>query len=170
MSDSDITAPNANPFSLATPRRPGIDDYNGAILENVPGSEPGLDMPEAAALNTSSYTHVAVGAMIALAKLTIDGATPAIVKIMCPNEDADASNFHVARHVAGDDHGDWDITWDANILPTSGCDPDLTINSNIGSIAIERFGALVTGARAVRVRTRDGSGVGTDCRFTLTLY
>lgn len=160
-------SPNANTFELATPRRPGIGDFNGAVKENAPDPPDPKTMPSAEEYNTLCRLAVAFGAVLPHTLITVrfNAAGLAIVdRFTSANGNVTLSTFTLAHPAAGDTS----IRWPANAFPTPAVGPMVTANDDVD---VDRMRAipLVGPNPGVRVRTLLGT-VGIDVSFTVAVY
>lgn len=155
-----MAAPNANTFSLPSPRRPGSDDFNGIAKEDDQEFPPDPQtQPNADEWNTIEYVTLALGRVCPLLVLSLNDSF-AYVGSASPNENLTFSAFTIAVNGTGD----VSITWPANTLPASSIQPIAALNSGPGMIEAAQI------SNGVRVKTYDQTGAAASKAFTVSLY
>lgn len=169
-----MTAPNNAPLvstwdleSLASPlppRRPTINDFNGAVKidDSRPGYQPDPQtMPSAAEWNLICKLLSAMGAVVPNAVVSITGgATPSVAGFSSASTLVTTDTFTVIHNGTGD----VSITWPANTFPSLTTAP--TANLNAGASGMIDAVAIANG---VQVRTYNASGTATDKSFTVVV-
>lgn len=165
MSAPDHYVYDGHAGSSTAPRRPTEADLGGTgFVDDQEYPPDPTTMPNAAMAiqQVKALAGIARVSPVAIIGVTFSGGTPSI------------SEFRVAGTlvVAGDltvtdnGNGDTTIEWPADTFPASSTHPALTLNADVD---IQRQYAVRSGD-SVQVVTRDGSGTGTDCDFTVFVY
>lgn len=157
-----MTAPNANTFDLATPRRPGTNDFNGiAKVDDSAYSPDPTTMPNAAEWNTLEFLALAACRVMPVAVLSvIGGAVPSLNAFPSASTLVAIGTFTVTRNSIGD----VSITWPANTFPPSISPPQATLNSGPGMIWATAI------ANGINVKTYNAAGALADQSFTASVY
>ena len=165
-----MSAPNDSTFDLPTPRRPGLDDFNGAAKQNAydkPVSDP-VRMPSAEEYNTLCKLAVALGKVVPIASVyvTFPGGDPTITGVVGAGSSVTLGTFTPTDNGAGNTT----IAWSTAALPVSTTPPSLTL---VEDVEIDRARAWRTypsaGVSAVQVKTKLGA-TGTDCAFKIDIF
>lgn len=162
-----MAAPNANPFALTPPRRPGADDFNGMAKTNAVDRPDPRTQPNAEEWNTKGHCLVAYGGVVPVAILTVrfNAGAPLIDKVACANPALLAGDFTVTDNAAGDTS----ISWLATKLPTAVADAEASVTEDVEIDRVRAYATTVGGNPGVRVKTKLGA-VGTDARFVVKIY
>lgn len=157
-----MAAPNANTFDLATPRRPGTNDFNGiAKVDDAAFAPDPTTMPNAAEWNTIELLLLAVTRVVPVVILSvIGGGAPTINNFPSASANVVIGTFTVVRNSAGN----ISITWPANTFPPSACAPMAHLNAGPGMIH------AVATANGVNIFTYNSAGTATDLSFTVAVY
>lgn len=167
---TDNKSPNASTFDLVPPRRPSLDDFNGAEKEDVLEEPPEpKTMPSAAEYNTICRLVEAIGRVtpVAIVDVKFASGAPIVERFACVATAADTGTFVVAD--AG--NGVTDVHWPSTLLPSPSVDPvaNVTENVAINSVRTYPMPSPPPGRVGVRVTTQV-SGTGTDARFQLRIH
>ena len=156
-------SPGVSTFDLVPPRRPVLNDFNGAAkVDDATFPPDPQTMPNAAELNLAAKLAVAVGAVMpVLVFSVIGGVTPTLFGIITAVTAVIPSTLTVVRNGTGD----VSITWPAGTFPTPSVYPTACTNAGAAGDA-----DVVPITNGVRVRTYNGSAVATDLSFTVSLF
>ena len=162
-------APLVSPWDLESassslpPRRPILNDFNGAVKIDDANYPPDPQtMPNSAELNLYGRIHVAVGAVVPNAILSVTGGPPTLLAgFVSPSTLVSSGTFTVVRNGAGD----VSITWPANTFPVAQVGP--MVSTNAGT---QCSGDAVAITNGVRVRTYNSAGAATDYSFTVQIF
>ena len=154
---SDLT------YNLSVPRRPGLDDFNGAAKENdleVPN--PTTD-PSAEEYNQLCKQAVALAkvAPMCLIEVRFNAGAPVVERVISTSDNVDASDITPTDN--GD--GDTSLNWAANTFPAAAVRATAAI---VDDVEIDRVRAMPI-TNGVQVKTKLGA-TGTDVRFVVTIY
>lgn len=157
-----MSGQNISTWDLATPRRPSLDDFEGAEKQNDDDFPPDPEKdPTAEEYNELCQLVVGFGRMIPNAIVCVaGGATPSVAGFSAMPIAVITSTFTVTRNGAGD----VSITWPANTFPTPICRPRAYLNAGPG---MPHAVAITNG---VRVHTYNSSGVATDLDFSVDVF
>lgn len=168
-----MTTPNLTPLastwdlaSLAiplVPRRPTLNDFNGAVkIDDANYAPDPQTMPNGPELNLYAKLLVALGAVCPSLVFSITGgAVPTLAGFLSASTLVSTGTFGINRVSAGV----VDITWPANTFPASQVAPVVTPNAgvlcDVDAVAI---------TNGVRVRTYNSAGAAADLSFTVQLF
>lgn len=154
-----MSAPNASPFDLTPPRRPGLDDFNGIAKEDDQEDPPNpREQPNAAEWNTMEWLLLAIGRVMPVAVLSFSGG--AVVQLAGAPKDLVIGDLTVTPNGTGD----YSITWAAGTFPASNAAPVAALNAGPGMI----YAVAIT--NGVQVKTYNNSGVAANLAFTLQIF
>ena len=161
---STNASPGQSPFDLATPYRPGTNDFNGnAKTDATPEPDP-VSMPNAPEWTELCALAVAYGRVIPAAKVSVKYVTgsPALDSFASAGSNVVSGTFTIGRTGGGAANGDITITWPANTFPPQSVQPVARLNGTTpGGICCS---AVANGVRVVAVNM---SNAATDLPFTV---
>jgi len=170
-----MPAPNGSTFDgnantsppTTAPYRPGVNDFNGAALQNDmrPGRAPDpLTMPTAELFNSTAYMVVSACKMIPSASISVNaGASPTVAFWTTAANKITTNPFTTVRNAAGD----YSITAPANTLPTPNAFPKASLAVALGA---HNYGvSAVPITNGIRVTTTQ-DGALTDLSFRADFY
>lgn len=167
-----MSSPDANVFDVVPPNRPGLNDFEGADLEDDVEEPPNpLIDPTSAVWNTICRTLAAVGGVVPIFRLGITGhATQPFINALASVCSAH-TQVPVSGHVFGsftilrNSIGNVTISWDDTLVPDPAFPPYACLNASDAGMITVPPGST----NAVVVITRDHSGSLADLSFTLTV-
>jgi hypothetical protein len=160
-------------------RRPSLDDLGGAQFQDDltdPPPKTGEDLYADAVNQLWMQVH-ALARVVPLARLTIDYnlGVPFIDALQAPSTLLGAGGALGAGGsftIVDNGNGDITIRWAIGVLPTTGCDPVLTINydsTGTFSSEVHKEAAPPPGFVGYQVRTKLNGGA-LDMRFTIAFH
>ena len=156
-------SPGQSPFDLATPYRPGTNDFNGNAKTDAIDRPDPVTMPNAPEWTELCALAIAYGRVISAAKVSVKYVTgsPALDSFCAPGSNVVSGTFTIARTGGGAASGDISITWAANTFPPQSVQPSARLNGTTPGIIC--CSSITNG---VRVVTQDHTGAATDLPFT----
>ncbi len=177
-----MAAEETNTWEITTgagARRPSLDDLGGAQWEDDltdPPPQDGKHLYANAVRQLWKQVH-AVAKMAPLARMTIDFDTgsPFIDILQAPSGILSAGGALGAGGsftLVDNGVGDTTIRWELGVLPTTGCDPMITVNhdsTGTFSVEVHKEAAPPAGYVGYQVRTKLNAGA-LDMRFTIAFH
>lgn len=166
-----MSSPNANTFDLVPPRRPGLNDFEGASLSDDVEEPPNpLTDPTSATWNTLCRVLTALGLVTPVCRLGITGhvSQPFINALACvvtavtqtPVVGTGFGTFTIVRNSIGN----VSITWPAGTFPAAAFPPKASLNHTAAGM-ITAF-AITNG---VTVITMTNAAALADLPFTVDI-
>lgn len=154
-----MSSPNASPFDLTPPRRPGLDDFNGIVKEDDAENPPNpREQPNAPEWNTIEWILLAIGRIMPYAIFSF--AAGAITQVVTASKTLTVGSFSITANGTGD----YSITWPANTFPASSVAPVASLNAGPGMIH------AVNETNGVQIKTYDETGAPAALDFTVQIF
>jgi len=157
-----MAAPNASPFDLVPPVRPGKQHFNDITKEDDANFRPNPQtQPNAPEWNTIEWLLLSIGRVMPVAVFSVTNTgTPIFSKVVTAPKDKSAGDFTIADLGAGVVQ----ITWPANTFPPVAAEPSVSLNAGPGMCHVTSI------TNGIEVRTYNSSGAAADLSFTATVY
>lgn len=156
-----MSAPNASPFDLTPPVRPGTDHFNGiAKIDDAAYPPNPQTQPNADEWNTIEWLLLSIGRVMPVAVFTVtNSGTPILTKVQTAAKDKSPGDFTVTDVATGRVR----IEWAAGTFPSSAGGLIPGLNGGPGMIhAVEITNGL-------EVFTYNSAGAAADFPFTVIL-